>query len=255
MSDLFRLDGKSALVTGGNGGIGLGIAKGLSEAGAGLVIAARDKAKSARAVEQITDAGGRAIAVECDVRDRDAVKGAVDVAVDTFGGLDILVANAGIGRAASPQDVTAADWDDVIDTNLSAVFWCCQASYPHLRDSDGGSVITIASEYSIFGSPQFVSYTASKGGVVQLTKSLAVAWAQDGIRVNSILPGWIWTELTAPLATEENADRRASIIARTPFGKIAEPEELAGTAVYLASAASAFVTGQTVAVDGGYSIM
>jgi 2-deoxy-D-gluconate 3-dehydrogenase len=252
---MFDLTGRVALVTGGNRGIGLGMAAGLASAGAAVVLAARDEQRSADAVARIAAAGGAASSVACDLRERGAADAAVAAAVAAHGRLDVLVANAGIARSAPPETMTDADWDEVLDVNLSAVFRCCRAAHPHLRDAPGGGrVITVASEYSRFGPPRIASYAASKGGVVQLTKSLAVAWAPDRIGVNAILPGWFWTDLTAGLRDDARAAARERIVDRTPYGRIAEPDELAGAAVFLASAASSFVTGQTLVVDGGYSI-
>ncbi len=250
----FDLAGRAALVTGGNGGIGLGIAAGLAEAGASVLIAARNEQKSADAVQSIVDGGGTAAAVRCDVQSSDDIDGAIAATVERFGGLDILVPNAGIGVGVRPEKMTDEDWASVIDINLTGVFRCCQSSYPHLVAAGHGSIITITSMYGIFGSPTVASYSASKGGVVQLTKSLATAWARDGVRVNGIAPGWIWSELTAGLATDAGTKRRETIIDRTPMAKIGEPSDLAGAAVFLASDAAAFVTGHVLAVDGGYSI-
>jgi len=250
----FDLTGRAALVTGGNGGIGLGIAAGLAEAGASVMIAARNEEKSEDALASITSAGGTAASIRCDVRSPHDIEAAVAATVEQFGRLDVLVPNAGIGVGKRPEQMTEEDWASVIDINLTGVFRCCQTAYPHLVESENGSIITITSMYGIFGSPVVSSYSASKGGVVQLTKSLATAWARDGVRVNGIAPGWIRTELTSGLLTEAGKKRRETIVDRTPMGKIGEPEDLAGAAVFLASKASAFVTGHVLAVDGGYSI-
>ncbi|MGE0730021.1 MAG: SDR family NAD(P)-dependent oxidoreductase [Acidimicrobiia bacterium] len=254
MTGLFSLEGRTALVTGGNGGIGLGIAKGLAAAGAGVVIAARNADKNARAVAELEAAGAAAVATVCDVRDRAAVEAAVALAVERFGGLDILVPNAGIGPAVPLSKLSDELWHDVIDTNLSAVFRCCQIAHPHLKASGRGRVITISSEYATFANAFQAPYGASKGGLDQLTKSLAIGWACDGINVNALVPGWTWSELTASIADEANAAFREAILARTPQRRILDPGDLAGAAVFLASDASAAVTGQCLAVDGGYNI-
>lgn len=252
MNDLFDLSGTAALVTGGNGGIGRGIAVGLAQAGASVVIAARNQEKTADTIAEIEGFGGSVVGVPCDVLERADIDAAVEAARSNFGRLDILVANAGVGRGAQPQDIAEEDWDLVVDTNLKSVFQCAQAAYPLLKDGGRGKVITIGSMYALFGSPGVLSYSASKGGVIQLTKSLAVAWARDNIQVNALLPGWVWTEMTAGIKDNpKNLDR---IVDRTPAKRFAEPEELAGTAIFLASHASDFVTGQSLAVDGGYSI-
>jgi 2-deoxy-D-gluconate 3-dehydrogenase len=252
MTDLFDLSGTAALVTGGNGGIGRGIAVGLAQAGASVVIAARNEEKTADAVAEIEGFGGKVVGVACDVLKRADIDAAVEAARSNFGRLDIVVANAGIGRGGQPQDIAEEAWDLTVDTNLKAVFQTAQAAYPLLKEGGRGKVITIGSEYSLFGSPTVLPYSASKGGVIQLTKSLAVAWARDDIQVNAIIPGWVWTDMTAGIKNNQrNYDR---IIDRTPAKRFADPEELAGTAIFLASHASDFVTGQSIPVDGGYSI-
>ena len=252
MLEQFDLSGRVALVTGGNGGIGQGIAVGLAKAGADIVIAARNEAKTAAAVREIEALGRRCLGIRSDVMLRDDMNSCVRQSVEAFGHLDVLVNNAGITRGARPEATSEADWDLVLDTNLKSAFLFAQAAFPFLKENGGGKVINIASEYSIFGSPRVASYSASKGGVVQLTKSFAVAWARDNIQVNAILPGWIRTDMTQPMI--DNADQYRRIIERTPADRFGEPDELAGAAVFLASRASGFVTGQTLAVDGGYSI-
>jgi 2-deoxy-D-gluconate 3-dehydrogenase len=250
--ELFDLTGTVALVTGGNGGIGRGIALGLAGAGASVAVAARNVEKMAATVKELTALGVRAIGVECDVLDRDAIAAAVAQTVEELGSLDCLVANAGVGQATPPESESAESWDRVVGTNLSAVMQSAQAAYPHLKAGGRGKIITIGSMYSLFGTARVTSYAASKGGVVQLTKSLAVAWARDGIQVNCILPGWITTDMTAGVKDDTSMYDR--IVERTPEQRFGEPEELAGAAVFLASHASDFVTGISLPVDGGYSI-
>jgi 2-deoxy-D-gluconate 3-dehydrogenase len=249
---LFDLDGTVALVTGGNGGIGRGIALGLASAGADVVIAARDAAKTRAVVAEVEALGRRAVGVACDVLVRADVEAAVEAARAAFGRLDILVSNAGVAGGGPPESLSEATWDRVVDTNLKAVFVCAQLAHALLKAGGRGKVINIGSEYSLFGSPTVLPYAASKGGVVQLTKSLAAAWASDGIQVNAIIPGWITTDMTAGVKRNEAFYR--GIIERTPSGRFGEPEELAGAAIFLASHASDFITGQSVVVDGGYSI-
>jgi 2-dehydro-3-deoxy-D-gluconate 5-dehydrogenase len=251
VADRFDLSGRVALVTGGNRGIGRGIATGLARAGANVVVAARDEVRTRDTVEELTDLGARAVGIRCDVQRRDDIDAAVDRCRAEFSRLDILVNNAGVTAGGPPQHLDEETWDRVLDINLRAVFQCCQAAHPLLRER-GGKVINIGSEYSLFGSPLGLPYAASKGGVVQLTKSLAIAWARHDIQVNAIIPGWISTDMTVPV--EENETFRDTIIARTPAGRFGEPDDLAGTAVFLASAASDFVTGQSLPVDGGYSV-
>ena len=251
-SPLFDLTGTAALVTGGNGGIGRGIALGLAAAGASVMVAARNTEKNSAVLAELRALGVRAEAVACDILEGASIEAAVQATVDAFGRLDILVNNAGVAGGGRPEEITDEVWDRVVDTNLRAVFQCCRAAHPHLKAGGRGKVINIGSMYSIFGSARVLPYSASKGGVIQLTKSLAVAWARDGIQVNAILPGWITTEMTAGVAT--SGTMHDSIVARTPAGRFGEPEELAGAAVFLAAHASDFVTGVVLPVDGGYAV-
>lgn len=245
----FDLKGKTALVTGGNGGIGLGIAKGLAQAGANVAIAGRNEAKNQAALKAL---GAGALAVSGDVNDAAAVKRMVAEAVKAFGGLDILVANAGINIRKAPQEYALEEWHRIMDTNLTSVFACCQAAYPEMQRRGGGKIVTIGSMTSIFGFDVGPVYAASKGAVVQLTKSLAAAWAKDNIQVNSILPGFIDTELTQNLRRNfPGAHER--VVARTPARRWGDPADLAGTAVFFCSRASDFVTGTALPVDGGFS--
>jgi len=251
-SDMFGLDGQVAIVTGGNGGIGLGIASGLAVAGANIVVAARNEGKTAGAVDLLRGLDVEALGLKIDVADEASVSAAVSETIDRFGRIDILVNNAGIGVRKPPQDYTAEEWDRVLGINLKGTFLCSRAVYPHMARAGAGSIINIGSMTSIFGSDWVASYSASKGGVVQLTKSLAVAWAKDRIRVNAILPGWINTELTLPIETQ-HPERHAFISKRIPAGRWGEPDDLAGTAVFLAGRAAGYVTGAVIPVDGGYS--
>jgi 2-dehydro-3-deoxy-D-gluconate 5-dehydrogenase len=250
MHEWFDLSGRVALVTGGNRGIGRAIALGLAGAGARVVVAARDEEKSAATVQAIKAAGGEAVAVHCDVTDRASIDAAVGVAEHTYGGLAILVNNAGISGGGPAAEIREEIWDRVVDTNLKGSFQMAQAAHRLLR-REGGKVINLASEYSLFGSAFVLPYSASKGGVVQLTKSLAIAWAPDRIQVNALIPGWIRTDMTAPVERIEAFHR--SIVQRTPAGRFGEPAELAGAAIFLASRASDFVTGIVLPVDGGYA--
>ena len=252
-SGMFDLSGKTAVVTGGNGGIGLGIALGLAGAGANVVVAARNEDKTSGAVSRIEAAGVNALGVRTDVADEASVANMVERAVERFGRVDVLVNNAGVSVRKPPQDYALEEWERVIDINLNGLFLCCRAVYSGMAAQGGGKIINIGSMTSIFGSDWVAPYSASKGGVVQLTKSLAVAWAKDDIQVNSILPGWIHTDLTAPILTD-NRPRYDFIESRIPHGRWGEPDEMAGTAVFLASPASDYVTGVSIPVDGGYSV-
>lgn len=248
----FDLKGKAALVTGGNGGIGLGIARGLAQAGADIVIAGRNQAKNAAAVAEVKALGGRAIGVAADVNDGAQVKRMVAEAVKAFGGLDFLVTVAGINIRKPPQDYTSAEWHQIVDSNLTSVFACCQSAYPEMKRRGGGKIVTIGSMTSIFGFNVGPVYAATKGAVVQLTKSLAAAWAKDNIQVNSILPGFIDTELTQE-ARRVIPGMHERVLARTPAGRWGKPADMAGAAVFFCSPASDFVTGTALPVDGGFS--
>jgi len=250
---LFDLTGKVAIVTGGNGGIGLGMARGLADAGAAVVIVGRNRTKSAAAADGIAKAGGKAVAIEADVTDRNAVKNAVARAADQFGRLDILVNNAGINIRKPPQDLAADEWDTVISTNLTSAFLCSQAAHAAMKTTGGGKIINIGSMMSIFGASFAPAYAASKGGIVQFTRSCACAWAADNIQVNAILPGWIDTELTQR-ARQEVDGLHGKVLARTPAARWGVSADFAGIAVFLSSAASDFVTGTAIPVDGGFSI-
>ncbi len=252
-SSLFDLTGRVAIVTGGNGGIGLGMATGLAEAGAAIVIAARDQKKSAEAAEKLQKLGARVATVEVDVKDQDSVKRMVQATLDRFQRVDILVANAGVNIRKPPQDMSVEEWQAVLDVNLNGPFFCAQAVYPAMKAQGGGKIITIGSMTSIFGVPFAPAYSATKGGVVQLTRSLATAWAKDNIQVNCVLPGWIDTDLTRQ-ARKQVEGLHERIEARTPAGRWGDPKDFAGIAVFLASHASNFITGAAIPVDGGYSV-
>ena len=252
MSKQFDLSGKVAIVTGGNGGIGLGMAEGLARAGATLLVAGRNAGKNAAAVKTLQALGAKAAAVVVDVTQQPACKTMVATALDQFGRLDILINNAGINIRKQPQEYTPEEWKSVLETNLSSAFYCSQAAYPAMLKSGGGKIINIGSMLSIFGAAFAGPYGASKGGIVQLSKSLACAWAKDNIQVNSVLPGWIDTELTRA-ARKEVAGLHERVLARTPAGRWGDPADFAGIAVFLASSASDFVNGAAITVDGGYS--
>ncbi|HKX64826.1 MAG TPA: glucose 1-dehydrogenase [Rhizomicrobium sp.] len=248
----FDLTGKVALVTGGNGGIGLGMAKGLAAAGAAVMVAGRNGEKNRRVVESL---GANADAIEADLAQDSGAKAVMAATVKKFGRLDILVNNAGTNIRKQPQDYSLEEWHSVLNINLTGMFVCCQAAYPHLRAQNGkrgGKIINIGSMMSIFGASFAAPYGASKGAVVQLTKSLAVAWAPDNIQVNAVLPGWIDTDLTRR-AREQVSGLHEKVLARTPAGRWGQPDDMAGIAVFLASRASDFITGTAIPVDGGYS--
>jgi 2-deoxy-D-gluconate 3-dehydrogenase len=246
----FALSGKSALVTGGNGGIGLGMALGLARAGATVAIAGRNAGKNASALKQL---GKSAIALVADVSDEKACRAMVNEAAERLGRLDILVNNAGINIRKAPQDYAIEEWHQVLNANLTGAFVACQAAYPFFVRGKAGKVINIGSMMSLFGASFVAPYGASKGGIVQLTRALASAWAKDNIQVNAVLPGWIDTDLTRRARTDVPG-LHERVLARTPAGRWGSADDLAGVAVFLASPASHFITGTAIPVDGGYSI-
>ena len=251
---LFDLGGKVAIVTGGNGGIGLGMARGLAEAGADIAVVGRNEAKSIAAVAELKACGVRAIAVSADVTDKADVGAMVERVTKELGRIDILVNNAGINIRKPPHALELEEWDSVIATNLTSAFLCSKAAHPAMKAQGGGKIINIGSMLSIFGTSFAPAYAASKGGIVQFTRSCAVAWAPDNIQANAILPGWIDTDLTKRARAEIDG-LHDKVLARTPAGRWGDPADFAGITVFLASSSSDFVTGTAIPVDGGFSIM
>ncbi len=253
--NLFDLHGKVAIVTGGNGGLGRGMAVGLASVGADIVIAARNQVKTAATATEFRDTYGvKVLELQVDVCQEADIHHMVDRTLATFGRIDILINNAGTNIRKPPDALSSTEWHTIIDTNLRSAFLCSQAVYPTMVRGGGGKIINNGSMFSLFGGSHVLAYAASKGGVVQLTKSLAVAWAKDNIQVNVILPGWLRTELTSG-SMRDLPGLYERVLSRTPQGRWGEPEDLAGTAVFLASRASDFVTGVALPVDGGYSVM
>jgi 2-deoxy-D-gluconate 3-dehydrogenase len=249
---MFDLHGKVALVTGGNGGIGLGMARGLAQAGAMVVIAGRNGPKSRQAAQALHAEGLQADAIEADVTDEAQVERLFAQAGERHGALHVLVNNAGTTVRKPAHEMSLDEWRQVMDVNLTSAFLCCRTAHGWLR-RQGGKVINIGSMLSIFGAPYAPSYGASKGGIVQFTRSIATAWAADNIQCNAVLPGWIDTDLTRG-ARDQVPGLNERVLARTPAGRWGAPGDLAGIAVFLASPASDFVTGTAIPVDGGYSI-
>jgi 2-deoxy-D-gluconate 3-dehydrogenase len=250
--ELFDLRGKVAVVTGGNGGIGLGIARGLAQAGAAVAIAGRNDDKTTAAVTELETLGNGVLGLRADVTDTGHVQRMVAQTVERFGGLDILVANAGSNIRKSPEDYSMDEWHLIVNTNLTSAFACCQAVYPEMQKRGGGKIVTIGSMASIFGFDVATVYAATKGAMVQMTRSLASAWARENIQVNCILPGWIDTDLTRG-ARRILPQLHDNVVNRTPARRWGTPEDLAGAAVFLCSPASNYVTGTALPVDGGFS--
>jgi 2-dehydro-3-deoxy-D-gluconate 5-dehydrogenase len=249
----FDLSGRVAIVTGGNGGIGFGMAQGLANAGATIVVAGRNAEKNAAAVAELEKSESKAAAVVVDVTDKASCAAMIAFAEERFGRLDILVNNAGTNDRKQPTEYSLEEWHNILDTNLTSVFVCCQLAHPAMKRAGGGKIINIGSMMSIFGASFAVPYAASKGGIVQMTKGLATAWAKDNIQVNAVLPGWIDTDLTKK-AREQVEGLHDRVVQRTPAGRWGVTQDFAGIAVFLSSAASGFVTGTAIPVDGGYSV-
>ena len=252
--NLFDLTGRVALVTGGNGGIGLGMARGLAGAGAAIAVSGRNASKCETAAAELAKLGVKTAIVTGDVTDAADCKRIVEATVAKLGRLDILVNNAGINIRKPPHELSVDEWKQVIDTNLTSAFTLSQAVYPVMKAAGGGKIINIGSMLSIFGTAYAPAYGASKGGIVQLTKSIAVAWAPDNIQANAVLPGWIDTELTRK-AREQVPPLNENVLRRTPAKRWGTMNDMAGVAVFLASPASDFVTGTAIPVDGGFSAL
>jgi 2-deoxy-D-gluconate 3-dehydrogenase len=250
----FDLSGRVAIVTGGNGGIGLGMARGMASSGASIVIAARNAEKSRLACEELEALGCTACAFGVDVTSPEACEDLVRLAVERFGRVDILVNNAGTNIRKRPEELSLEEWRLVMDTNLTSAFVLSRAVYPHMKAQGGGKIINVGSMMSWFGVPFSPAYAASKGGIVQLTKVLATAWAADNIQANAVLPGWIDTELTEG-ARRDVPGLFERTLARIPAGRWGRGDDMAGVAVFLASAASDYVTGAVIPVDGGYAAL
>ena len=249
---LFDLTGRVALVTGAYRGLGFGIARGLAEAGATVILNGRKPDELAKSAKTLTDAGLRADSAAFDITDRDAIRAAVDGAIARHGAIDILVNNAGIQRRGALVDFPQEQWDEIIATNLTAPFAMSQAVLPGMIARKRGKIIHIASLMSELARPTVVPYTAAKGGVRQLTRGMAVELAPHGIQVNAIAPGYFATEMNRALI--DNTEFNAWVCKRTPAGRWGQPDELAGLAIFLSSSASDYMTGQMLVIDGGMSV-
>lgn len=254
-TDLFDLNGRVAIVTGGNGGIGRSLALGYAAAGASVAIMGRNEEKNQQVLDELQKIGNPAMALRVDLTQRDQHEPAMQKIEHQLGPVDILINNAGIAslRGGILQE-SAEDWDNVIETHLNAVFLLSKLAAKSMTERKAGKIINIGSMFSYFGSAVIPSYSAAKGAIVQLTKSMAIELAPYNIQVNAIAPGWFVTDMTAPVRSPEMKGMNDEILLRTPAGRWGEPKELIGTAIFLASHASDFVTGVMIPVDGGYAI-
>ncbi len=248
---LFDLSGKAAVITGGGTGLGEAIAKALAEAGASVAICGRRQEPLEKVAGEIQSSGGQAITIKTDVTQRSDVESMVSKAMEQYGKIDILVNNAGINIVKPFLKITEDDWDAVLNTNLRGNFHCCQAVGKGMIEQKSGSIINMVSVFGLRGFMNLAPYVASKGAIVQLTKSLAIEWARFNVRVNAVAPSYIETEMTK---RDIEADERVLQynLSKIPMKRGGKPDELGGIAVFLASDASSFITGETVAVDGGW---
>ena len=250
VQELFDLSGKVAIVTGGSIGLGRQMAEALAEAGADLVLCARKKERCEKAAKELEALGTDVLALGCDVKKPAEVQAVLDATVERFGRLDILINNAGTSWGAPVEEMTLEQWNKVIETNLTGTFLFSQAAGKVMVPQKSGKIINITSVAGIHGAPpsfQAIGYHASKGGVIAFTKDLACKWGQHNIQVNAIAPGWFPTNMSA-VVIERN---RETFLQRLPLGRFGGENDLKGAAVFLASAASDFVTGHVLVVDGG----
>jgi gluconate 5-dehydrogenase len=247
---LFDLSGRVAIVSGGSMGLGLQMAEGLAEMGANLAICARKKERCEAAAEALRSHGVKTLALGCDVKDKAAIEQVVESTLAEFGRVDILINNAGVSWGASVEEMTLEQWDKVLSTNLTGTFLFCQAVGKQMAAQGSGKIINIASVAGLGGSSaelQAIGYHASKGGVIAFTKDLACKWAPHNIQVNAIAPGWFPTHMSEWIIEH----RKESLLAKIPLGRFGGDHDLKGAAVFLASDASAYVTGHVLVVDGG----
>ncbi|HEY4717090.1 MAG TPA: glucose 1-dehydrogenase [bacterium] len=251
--DKFRLDGKNAIITGGNSGIGRSIAIALAEAGANVVIAARNEAKTMAVVKEIESLGREALGIKTDISLEGDVKNMIEVSIKNFDRIHIIVNSSGVFTTLPASEMTAGEWDRVMGVNLKGLFFCCRDIGKHMIACGGGKIINISSVLGFIGTSFVLPYSASKGGIVQMTKCLAIEWARFNVYVNAIAPGWVETEMSEVAKSNESFFNKT--IRAIPLRRWGQPDEMAGMAIYLASDASSYVTGQTFLVDGGITIL
>jgi len=247
----FRLDGQVALVTGASRGIGADLARALADAGAKVAVAARDNAALDAVVTDIETNGGQALAVEMDVRQVPSIQAAVAQTTNEFGRLDVLVNNAGLGANHPAEDITEADWDDMMAVNLRGLFFCCQAAGRVMLEQGAGRIVNMSSQAGVVGIRDHAIYSASKGGVNMLTKVLALEWSERGVNVNAVAPTFIHTPGTAERL--DQPEYLQAVLDRLPIGRVGTTTDVAAAVIYLAAPASALVTGHVLVVDGAWT--
>jgi 2-deoxy-D-gluconate 3-dehydrogenase len=248
--EMFSLKNKVAIVTGGNRGIGKAIALAFSKAGADIVIVGRDENRNDAVMNEIKGFGGNAVGLSVDLTSVNGINQMINETVERFGKIDIIANNAGVSSTNRALNVTEVEWDKIMDLNVKSLFFCCQAAAKVMKEQGCGKIINMASVLGAVGDVGVCPYSASKGAIINLTKSLALEWAKYGIQVNAIGPAYIETELNKDALA--NPKVRDKLIAKTPMGRLGLTEEVTGAAVLLASDASSFITGQTIYVDGGW---
>jgi NAD(P)-dependent dehydrogenase (short-subunit alcohol dehydrogenase family) len=253
MSSLFDLTGRTALITGASRGIGRALALGFAEAGADVALASRDVVALEQVRAEVQAGGRRAVVIATDVMDPASIAAMVSSAIEQLGAIDVLVNNAGGSSYLGPfTSLRFAGWEKVMRLNVDSIVHACQAIGPHMIERGKGSVINVASVAALVATPELAPYGASKAAVLSLSKTLAVEWAATGIRVNALCPGWTRTDLNVDLWGDEQVS--AAMMERVPMGRWADVTEMVGPAIYLASDASSYMTGQALVVDGGQTV-
>lgn len=252
IDELFNLTGKLAIITGASQGLGMEIARFMAEAGASVALIARNEEKLSKLEKELTDSGHQALSVPLDIMDTEKIQSAMKKINDHFGRIDILINNAGTNITKPAEEITEADWDQVLDLNLKSAFFCCQAAGEYLKKSKNGKIINMSSQMAAVGYYKRSAYSSSKGGMTQLTRSLAIEWAKHHVNVNAVAPTFVETPLTKPML--EDPDFQNDVMSRIPLRRLAKPEDLFGAILFLSSASSNMVTGQTLYIDGGWTV-